>query len=110
MFSVTLGKGFHMTFKNGVTASVQWGPGNYCENSSNYNLEEDTDKWFARVGAKGCEHAEVAALDAKGNFITQQVMHAVGVPLDEMYDDVVGWCDADKVLEFLNACHGYKEE
>ena len=24
-------KGFRMTFPNGWTVSVQWGPGNYCE-------------------------------------------------------------------------------
>jgi hypothetical protein len=25
--------GFHILFSNGWTASVQWGPGNYCDNS-----------------------------------------------------------------------------
>lgn len=31
MFCITAGKGFHITFENGWTVSVQWGPGNYCD-------------------------------------------------------------------------------
>ena len=34
MFKITEGKGFHMTFANGWTVSVQWGSGNYCPNYS----------------------------------------------------------------------------
>lgn len=36
---ITRGKGFHMTFPNGWTASIQFGPGNYCEH---YNDVFDT--------------------------------------------------------------------
>ena len=32
MFEVTTGKGFHVTFENGWTVSVQFGPGNFCDN------------------------------------------------------------------------------
>jgi len=32
MFSITDGKGFHITFENNWTVSVQWGPGNDCSN------------------------------------------------------------------------------
>ena len=35
-FIITGGKGFHITFKNGWTISVQFGPGNYCDN---YDME-----------------------------------------------------------------------
>jgi hypothetical protein len=31
-FNSTSNKGFNMTFANGITASVQWGAGNYCDN------------------------------------------------------------------------------
>ena len=31
MFRITASKGFQITFKNGVTVSVQFGVGNYCE-------------------------------------------------------------------------------
>lgn len=30
-FSITGGKGFHVSFENGWTVSVQFGGGNYCE-------------------------------------------------------------------------------
>jgi hypothetical protein len=30
-FTITDGKGFHITFANGWTVSVQFGGGNYCE-------------------------------------------------------------------------------
>ncbi len=32
-FYITGGKGFHISFPNGYTMSVQFGPGDYCENS-----------------------------------------------------------------------------
>ena len=38
-FVSTMRKGFHITFENGLTASVQWGAGNYCDN----HLPEDFD-------------------------------------------------------------------
>ncbi len=34
MFNITYNKGYHVTFANGWTVSVQWGYGNYCENRS----------------------------------------------------------------------------
>lgn len=38
-FVSTMRKGFYMTFENGLTVSVQWGAGNYCDNHS----PEDND-------------------------------------------------------------------
>lgn len=32
MFNITKNKGFHITFANGWTVSVQWGAGNYGDN------------------------------------------------------------------------------
>jgi hypothetical protein len=32
MFKITHKKGFHITFENDYTVSVQFGPGNYCDN------------------------------------------------------------------------------
>ena len=34
MFSISGNRGFQMTFENGYTVSVQFGPGNYCDNYS----------------------------------------------------------------------------
>jgi hypothetical protein len=71
--------GFHFTFQNGWTASVQIGPGNYCENR------------MAPMGTKitQCGNAEIAAWDADGkwyNFGT---------------DDVKGWVEAEEIAAFL---------
>ena len=45
MFSITGNRGFHMTFENGYTVSVQFGKGNYCDNYDlplSYVVEEKT--------------------------------------------------------------------
>ena len=52
MFRITGGKGFHITFDNGWTVSVQFGPGNYCDNYD----ENDHEK----AGAQGSTTAECA--------------------------------------------------
>ena len=43
MFAITRGKGFHLTFANGWTVSVQWGNGNYCSNRCNPDPKPGTD-------------------------------------------------------------------
>lgn len=43
-FASTMRKGFHMTFNNGLTVSVQWGAGNYCDN----HFPEDMDFSFSK--------------------------------------------------------------
>ena len=52
------GKGFHITFANGNTVSVQWGPGNYCENY-NKNFSEQTPSSAT---------AEIAGWSAEGRW------------------------------------------
>jgi hypothetical protein len=63
-FKITDGKGFHMTFENGYTVSVQWGGGNYCDN---YDEEIGGDR--NAVGKKGCRDAEVAVWGQDGDLI-----------------------------------------
>lgn len=43
-FNSTSNKGFNMTFANGITASVQWGTGNYCDNyfSKDFSFSKET--------------------------------------------------------------------
>lgn len=76
MFKITEGKGYHMTFANGWTVSVQWGNGNYCDN---------------RNGPHGADSAtaEVAAWDAAGNWHKFE------------HDSVDGYYSPDKVLAFM---------
>lgn len=79
MFRITNGKGFHITFVNGYTVSVQFGEGNYCA---------------VRYGKDGDDspNAEVAAWQERDSG---------WVKLGEN-DDVIGWQTPDQVLEIMN--------
>jgi hypothetical protein len=58
MFNIINNKGFHITFANEYTVSVQFGKGNYCDNDNN----DDPIP---------CPNAEIAAWDKDGNFIEE---------------------------------------
>ena len=45
-FVSTMNKGFQMSFPNGWTISVQWGPGNYCQNQSAASMFESAGREF----------------------------------------------------------------
>lgn len=90
MFKITQGKGFHITFDNGWTASVQWGSGNYCE-----NFDLDARSADANAGAKGSKTAEIAAWDKDGNW------YNFGD------DNVKGYVTPNQVLTFLNMVAGF---
>lgn len=76
-FRITDKKGFHLTFPNGNTISIQFGQGNYCDN-------RDTP-----LGSDDCQSdtAEVALWDAEGNWL--------------LPDEVEGWCSPARVLELI---------
>ena len=80
-FAVTRGKGVRLTFANGYALSVQWGPGNYCENK----YGDCSEAGCIQAGNKGSMDAEIAVFDRQGEFIN------LGC------DDVAGWVSADKV-------------
>lgn len=85
MFSITNHKGFSITFPNGWTASVQWGPGNYCDNYvAPYNAPEQSSNWEST-------NAEVAAYPSDGGE-----WHDFGG------DTVAPRLSATEVLEFLS--------
>lgn len=88
--SASYGKGFHMTFDNGWTASVQWGSDNYCE-----NFDLDVRSADARAGVKGSKTAEIAAWDKDGNW------YNFGD------DNVKGYVTPNEVLMFLNMVAGF---
>jgi hypothetical protein len=58
MMKITAGKGFQITFANGYTVSVQWGPGNYCDNHSYYwcSQAETRPTVIARFGDDGSDY------------------------------------------------------
>lgn len=64
-FYITGGKGFHIVFHNGWTLSVQFGPGNYCDNYDG-NFEK-----CAELGTKGSATAETAYWGPDGEMVSE---------------------------------------
>lgn len=84
MFKITDGKGFQITFDNGYSISVQFGPGNYCENR---DLPYDAPK---KLNIFQSKDAEIAVFNPDGEFVR----------LDE-HDDVLGRLSSEEVLEWM---------
>lgn len=90
MLSITRNSGFQMTFSNGWTVSVQWGPGNYCENRDHSTMEDLAAHFRGDSKAfTQCVNAEVAAWDKDGNWHKFE------------HDEVMGWLTADQVAAFI---------
>ena len=77
MIASTENKGFHLTFTNGYTISVQFGSGNYCNNRN----RKDTPAYIY-----SCKNAEVAYWknEDKSDFI------------------IDSYCDANQVAELID--------
>ena len=85
--------GFQLDFPNGWTASVQWGPGNYCTNRDmQANPFKDDIKFLQS------ETAEIAAwvTDLRTTSTTD------GWYKFEDGQEVQGWQNTAQVMEFLN--------
>ena len=83
-FAVNEGKGFTITFPNGITLSTQIGPGNYCENFDMLATAAIPRRMESRT-------AELAVWGAKGEWITERMMAALPAELIDGRDgdDVV---------------------
>lgn len=94
-FSITRAKGIGITFANGWTVSVQWGPGNYCANyvlNGPARLEWDApEKQAAKGECWDSPDAECAVIDPDGKF----------TPLPGWGDDVIGYMRADDVAKVI---------
>lgn len=87
MFKSTYNRGFQMTFKNGLTISVQFGTGNYCERRNiKTSYRGDMD---AATPVIASENAEIAIWN------TEQVWFDFGT------DQVRGWVTADEVAHWI---------
>jgi len=113
-FRIVGGKGFALDLPNGVTVSVQWGPGNYCDSDV-----KDADVFApaaAAVGgdAWGSDTAECAAYVTGSDLswvyvpgytgdgssiVAQQMQFSVG-------GDVCGYLNVSQVLDFINKAAG----
>lgn len=85
-FIITGGKGFRITFENGWAVSVQFGPGNYCENHD----ERISVESQLQCGAQGSMTAEVAVIHP-----TEGLIELPGG------DTVLGYQTPKEVLELL---------
>lgn len=95
---ITDNKGFRMTFENGLTASVQWGAGNYCDNRNNIDL------LFSKESAQS-NTAEVAVFGVDDEFIDISLF----ITDSNCSDDVVaGYLTPNQIVDFLAAVKNYK--
>lgn len=92
-FVSTMRKGFHMTFENGLTISVQWGAGNYCDN----HFPENLDFSFSKDAES--DTAEVAIWGSDKEFIDPQTFVKYDINSD---GDVAGYLDSDQVAELIH--------
>lgn len=92
MFTSTYNKGFHMELPNGVTVSVQWGPGNYCTRRNEADIFEPNKHrlWDS-------EDAEVMAWTNEN----PTGIRVKGVEYDSS-DYVIGHLDVTQVIDFIN--------
>jgi hypothetical protein len=98
MLKITDGKGFQMTFANGWTVSVQFGPAQYITNrdinprSGEYPRSgESYIRAMRDAGAQGSVDAEIAAWDENEEWYR----------FPKENDTVKGWVSADDVAKFI---------
>ena len=99
-------KGFHLDLPNGVTVSVQLGPGNYCDPDVSNAAFDAPKKAIDGDDHWGSNTAECAA------YITGSNLSWIAVPgftgpigeddSDTFYDDVCGHLNVSQVLDFIN--------
>jgi len=96
MIEITGGKGFHMTFENGLTVSVQFGFGNLCSNCRSVILNTHVTHPIS------CSNAEVAVWDKNDLWVTNKFC--------KIKDDVIGYVSADDVAKIIAKVQKYKGE
>lgn len=94
--------GFMMSFDNGLTVSVQWGAGNYCDNRRN----------IVEKNNMGYVHSNTAELaiwesDDVDTFVDANKFAPEGVTC---HDDVLGFLTPEQVVTVLNNIKNYKAE
>lgn len=88
MLAISSHKGFHLSFENGWTVSVQFGPGNYCEHHGSIMAHGDWDK-PKNVDIWKSDNAEIAAWNRNNEWF-------------QFADNSVeGWQSANDVARFI---------
>lgn len=103
-FRITEGKGFHITFDNGVTVSVQFGSSNYCDN---YELP-----WSGPSAEQEIEssNAEVAVWDDNRSMRERRMAWITRLYYPDHDDDVIGHRSPDDVVKILQWARGLTKE
>lgn len=86
-FRITCGKGFQMTLANGHTVSVQFGPGNYCDNPDRGDIAKEQEYLLGRNGYCNSNNAEFLAWDANGQDVCK----------------TEGWLSPEQIMERIAA-------
>lgn len=93
MFKITKGRGFHITFKNGYTISVQFGFHNYCEHYDKWPMDiEDYERTNEELQKIGSYTAEIAILNPNKKLIK----------VKGWAEKVKGYCTPEEVLKWIN--------
>lgn len=101
MFRITGGKGFQITFDNGVTVSVQFGFGDHCNNKFNLELFYDVvnnNNLYCK-----CEDAEIAIM-YKDKYITREYLDSINSDID----DVLSKIDSYRLVDILLWSRSYE--
>ena len=104
---ITDNKGFQLDLPNGVTVSVQFGPGNYCDPDVQHQPYDAPKKAIDGDDHWGSNTAECAAYLTDGDGLQWVAVPGFTGPIgdddsDTFYDDVVGFLDVQGVLDFIN--------
>lgn len=103
MFGITDGKGFHMTFENGLTISVQFGYMNYCSNRDTNKLFKLTSKHTIRHDHDiQSENAEIMIWDKDNNTLTDLFTKD-----GESDGTVAGWISVDRLADIIHEVKNY---
>lgn len=117
-FTACENKGFALTFDNGWSLSVQWGPANY---GSNHNAPFG-DNWGKERTLYSSDLAEIAAFDPSGRWwhwsanqlCATEAEYAADLELDEPSylptTDVNGYCTVREVIDAINLISGMPDE
>ena len=91
MFKSNHNHGFQMTFKNGITISVQFGTGNYCERRNlKVSYRGDMDAATPIISS----HSAEIAIWHKDSDTWFNFGH----------DQVKGWCGTDDAAAWITLC------
>lgn len=89
-FRITDHKGFQLSFKNGLTISVQFGGGNYC---SNKKIPIGSERHNSNLV---CLNAEIAIFPSSDQgWLTNRFLPK------KRGTDVVGWVEPDEVASLI---------